>query len=118
MLERERLFVELPLPAFALPLPCGHIGEVLVVAKRLALRRLAFDTEVAAARFPSFQSINAHELAQLDEVSHAAGLFERLVQFLTAAGNIEVFPIFLAQCGEQVVIPAELVINILVVARI
>ncbi len=39
----------------------------------------------------------AHQFRQLEEVRHAPGLFERLVQFVAAAQNVHVLPVFLAQ---------------------
>ena len=79
VLEGEGLFVKFPLPGSSLPLPRGGIGEVLVIAQGLALRRLTLYAEVAAARFGALQRVHAHQLAQFEEVRDSARLLERLV---------------------------------------
>src|SRR6185437_12196776 len=77
--------------------PRSHIGIVLVVALSFAIRRLIFLAEVAAARFISIASVDAHQLRQLEEVGHTASLLQALIQIVSAAGNGHVLPIFLTQ---------------------
>jgi len=55
--EHERLLMQLRLPADARELPRRHVRVVLIVAQRLAIRRLAFFPEVAAARFAPVQRV-------------------------------------------------------------
>ena len=55
------------------------MGEVLVVAQRLALVGLVLGAEVAAAALPPFEGVAAHQHAELEEVVDPAGLLERLV---------------------------------------
>ena len=43
------------------------------------------------------ERVDAHQLGQLQEISHAAGVFERLVQLLVAPHHVYVLPIFFAQ---------------------
>src|ERR687890_1979012 len=62
------------------PLPGGDVGEVLVVAQRLALGGLALRAEVPAAALGAVQGVDAHQLGQLDEVGHPAGVLEVLVE--------------------------------------
>src|SRR5205085_2917214 len=84
--------MKLPLAAFSLPLPCGNIGEVFVIAQGLALRRLTLHSEMSATGFHALERIDAHEFAQLEEIRNAAGLFERLIQFLTRPDDVDVLP--------------------------
>src|SRR5262249_1763701 len=63
-------------------LPRGDVAEVLVVAERLAVGRLPLLAEVPAARLAALERVEAHQLAELQEVGHAAGLLERLVDLL------------------------------------
>src|SRR5690348_4500421 len=95
MLELERLDMLLRLHALALVFPGGGVAEVLVVAQGLAFGRLVLLAEVAAAALAALQRVQAHELAQLDEVGHAAGHFEALVQLFAGARHAEVAPEFL-----------------------
>ena len=44
--------------------------------------RLVLDAEVAAAGLVALEGVEAHELAELEEVGHAAGVLERLVELL------------------------------------
>ena len=73
--------------AVARVLPGGDVGEVLVVAQRFAVRRLALHAEMRAARFGAVQRVEAQQLGQLEEVGHAPGFFERLVELLVVAGH-------------------------------
>src|SRR5438552_3678529 len=97
VLERERLLVErgwLSLPG---PFPGGAVAEVRIVAPGLALRGLALDTEVAAARFRSVERVQTRQLREREEVRDAAGLLERLVQLLTGPEHAHVPVELLAQ---------------------
>src|SRR5688572_9356301 len=73
VLELERLLVELLGLALAGPLPGPDVGEAIVLAERLALGRLGFLSEVAAARLLAVEGVSDHELAELEEVGHPAG---------------------------------------------
>src|SRR2546421_7342457 len=95
-LELERLLVQHRRLA-AGELPRGHIGEPLVVAPRLALRRLILLAEVATAGLLALQRVAAHQLGELEEVGHPARLLQRLVQVLAPAADIHVIPELLAQ---------------------
>ena len=77
--ESQRLFVQLGGVAHAAEAPGGGIAVVLIVAESFAIGRLVFLAEVAASGFVALQGIQAHQLGELEEVGHAAGLFERLV---------------------------------------
>ena len=48
-------------------LPGRDVGEIFVVAGRLALLGLKFLAEVAAGRLPAFQGIEADEFTQLQD---------------------------------------------------
>src|SRR5579883_195272 len=64
-----------------------------------AIRRLILFAEVAAAGFVPLERIQAHQLAQLEEIRHPPGLLERLVQFLARAEHAHFAPELLAQLG-------------------
>ena len=68
------------------------LGESGVIAERLAVRRLVLDTEITAARFLTGERVETHQLAELQEVGHAAGALQLLVQLVHAAGNGHVYP--------------------------
>ena len=57
-------------------LPAGDVAEFVVVAGRFAFLGLVFLAEVSAAAFVAVQRVDAHQLAELEEVGDAAGLFE------------------------------------------
>src|SRR6185369_3022298 len=77
--------------------PYRHTGEAVVVTPRLALRGLVLDAEVAAARLLAGEGVAAHQLAQLEEIGHAAGALQLLVQLARAAGHGHVVPERLTQ---------------------
>src|SRR5579883_3500415 len=72
------------------------------VHRRAALRRLGSGIPhgVAAAGLIAVARINAHELAQLEEVGHTASFFKALVEVVTAAGDVDVLPILFAQSAD------------------
>jgi hypothetical protein len=76
VLERQRLLVQRWGLAGALVLPHGRVGEALVVALGLAVVHLVLLAEVAAAGLVAGEGVEAHELAELEEVGDAAGLLE------------------------------------------
>src|SRR5680860_113299 len=82
MLELERLLVQLGSRADTGELPRRDVRELLVVAARLAIVGLVLDPVVTAAAFLAFEGVEAHELAELQEVGDAARLLERLVELL------------------------------------
>ena len=73
------------------------MSEPGVVAERLAVRRLVLDAEMAPTRLLAGERVEAHQLTELQEVRHAAGALQLLVQLLRAAGNGHVFPERLAE---------------------
>ena len=80
-LEVERLDEALGRRARARPgIHAATWAKRVVVAPRLAVRRLVLHAEVAAARLLARERVAAHQLAQLEEVGHAAGALELLVQ--------------------------------------
>ena len=68
-------------------LPDRTVAEVLVVTEGLTLWRLELLTEVAAAALLAGEGVATHQLAELEEVGHAAGTFQRLVEICTGSGN-------------------------------
>src|SRR4051812_10223092 len=86
VLELERFLVERRRGADALELPCGDVREVLVIAQRFALFGLVLHPQVAAARLLAGEGVEAEQLAELEEVGHAARLLERLVERRCAPG--------------------------------
>ena len=74
----------MPSPAYS---HAATYANCVVVAQRFAVRRLVLDAEVAAARLLAVQRVEAHQLAELEEVGDAAGLLERLIELRAAAGH-------------------------------
>src|SRR4051812_30841310 len=64
----------------AAPLPGRHVGDLVVVSQGLAVLGLRLGPEVTATGLAALQGVDAHQLTELDEVGHPAGLFERLVE--------------------------------------
>ena len=92
MVEPQWLPVQ-PLRCIGLQiLPGGDVGEELVVTQRLAILGLILDPEMSAARLLPVERVQAHELPQLQEVRHPAGLLQRLIQLRVAAGHVYVAP--------------------------
>src|SRR5687768_6013016 len=56
--------------------------------------------EVAPARFLSMQRILAHQFGKLEEVSHATGLLQRLVQRLAVTEHSHIGVVLLPKCGD------------------
>src|SRR5262245_49031520 len=90
VLELEVFLVELGLGAHPGELPRCDVGEVLVVAERLAVLGLVLDAEVPTAALLAVQRVDAQQLGELHEVGDAARLLERLVERLVAAEHLDV----------------------------
>jgi hypothetical protein len=73
-------------------LPGRDVGELVVVAQRLAVLGLGLGTEVAAAGLAPVQGVDAHEFAEFEEVGDAAGLLQALVEGVGAAEDADVAP--------------------------
>src|SRR3954452_6502420 len=97
VLVHQRLLVQDRAPALARELPGRHVGELVVVAQRLAVGGLRLRAEVATTGFASVQRIDAHELAQLQEVGDPPGPLEGLVEALPRAQHPDVRPELAAQ---------------------
>src|SRR5437867_10455415 len=96
-LEGEGLLVKHRLLARTCELPGRYVAEALVVTLRLALRRLILFAEVTAARLLALQGVVTHQLGELEEVGHAAGVLERLVELFTLAAHVNILPELVAQ---------------------
>src|SRR5215207_7943720 len=83
----------------ALELPRGDVQELVVTAQRLAVLRLRLGAEVSAAGLPAVQGVDAHQLAELEEVGDPAGLLEALVERVGRAEHAHVAPELLAQAA-------------------
>ena len=81
-------------------LPGGHIGEELVITQRLAILGLILLPEMPAARLLPVERVQAHQLPQLQEVRHPAGLLQRLIQLRVAAGDVYVAPELRPELGD------------------
>src|SRR3954471_17014753 len=80
VLERQRFLAQHRRVADAAKLPCGRVRKPRVVALRLPVGSLKLFSKMTAARFLAVQRVDAHQLRELEEISHAAGLLQRLVQ--------------------------------------
>ncbi len=96
VVEGELLFVQHRGSADAGEFPRGDVAEVLVVASGFALFGLILLPEVAAAALVAVQGVDAHQLAEFEEVGHAAGLLEGLVELLVLAQHPDRLPELLA----------------------
>src|SRR4051794_21014190 len=83
------------------PLPGCDVGVLLVVAQRLAVLGLRLGPEVAAARLAPVEGVDAHQLAELEEVGDPAGLLEGLVEALCRPEDLDVAVEVLAQAADQ-----------------
>ena len=95
--EGERLLVQdrrLVRPGI---FPGRDVAVLVVVAQRFAVRSLKLLAEMSAAGFVALQRIQAHQLAEFQEVRHASGIFQRLIEFFAAAQDVDVLPEFFAQ---------------------
>ena len=77
--------------------PGTHVAEVLVIALCFAFFGLAFLTEVATARFFTMEGIQGEDFGEFEEVSHAAGTFEVLVEGTFGTEHVDVLPEFFAE---------------------
>src|SRR5580698_2481312 len=98
----ERFFVEHRRLVDSLVLPGADVAKVLVVALGLAFGSLIFLAEMTAARFLAMQRVGHQELRELEEVGHAAGVLEVLVERFARAGDLDVPPEFLAELADAV----------------
>ena len=101
-MERQRFLVQDRVATDALELPRGGVAEFVVVAGALAFARLMLFTEVAAARFIAMQRVAREQFGELQEVGDATGVFEVLVERLTAAEDFHVGPEFFAKLLDRV----------------
>src|SRR5215207_10691746 len=92
VLVRQRLLVQDRLTALTGELPRRHIRKLVVVPQRLAVLGLRLRPEVATAGLAADQGVDAHQLAELEEVGHPAGPLQRLVELRTGAQHPDVGP--------------------------
>src|SRR4051812_6834820 len=96
-LELERFLVELRRASVALVFPARDVRELLVVTLGFPVLRLAFLAEVPAAALTAMERVDRHQLAELQEVGHAAGLFELRIEEVRLARDLHVLPELLAE---------------------
>src|SRR5216684_2964021 len=99
--ERERLFVQLRLPADTGEFPGGDVRKAIVVSQGFALRGLALLAEMSTAGFAALEGVEREELGKLEVVGNAAGIFEALIQVVRAAGHRDALPELVAQFGNR-----------------
>src|ERR1700722_4564573 len=80
-----------------LEFPGSDIAKVGIVALGLTVGVLVSLAEMAAAGFLAMQRISRQEFGELEEVGHAAGVLEVLIERLAAPGNFHVPPKLIAQ---------------------
>jgi hypothetical protein len=77
--------------------PCRDVGEPCIVTPCVTVWRLVLDADVAATRLLASQCFPTHQLTELEEISHARGALEFLVQLASTTGHPDVFPERFAQ---------------------
>jgi DNA-binding transcriptional LysR family regulator len=77
--------------------PCRDVGEPCIVTPCVTVWRLVLDADVAATRLLATQCVPTHQLTELEEISHAPGALEFLVQLASTTGHPDVFPERFAQ---------------------
>ncbi len=88
VVEFQRLLAQHRCVAGSAILPCGDVGVMLIVTLGFAIGCLILLAEVTAAGLVAVEGVDAHELGELKEVGHAAGLFQALIQVFAAAPNV------------------------------
>src|SRR5688572_7835730 len=73
-------------------LPRGDVREIGVVALRIVLGGLVFLAEVAAAGLVALQRVLGEQLAELQEVGHAPGVFQLLIEGFARAEDADIRP--------------------------
>src|SRR5690606_9733350 len=66
-----------------------------------AVLGLRLGAEVTATRLATVEGVDAHEFTELDEVGHAAGLLEALVEGVGRAEDLQVAPELLLQVLDE-----------------
>ncbi len=84
VLERQRLLMQGRRLHPGPDTPRPRRTNMVVVAQRFAVGGLILFAEMAAAGLVAIERIDAHQFAQLEEIGHAAGLLERLVDLVGA----------------------------------
>ena len=100
-LKLQGFLVQLRLLAVPLEFPCADVGEVSVITHGFAVRELMFNPEMTAARLFAVQGVASEQFAEFEEVGHAAGVFQLLVEFGTAAADLDVIPEIFANLGDN-----------------
>src|SRR5688572_353445 len=77
--------------------PGGGMAEVFVIALRLAFGSLILLTEMAAARFATFERIACQQFAKFEEVGHASSVLQILIEIALFARHTHVLPELFAQ---------------------
>src|SRR5918992_2941527 len=98
----ERFLVHDRGAVLAGPLPRRHVGVLVVVPESLAVLGLRLRPEVAAAGLAPVERVDAHQLAELEEVGDPAGPLQGLVHAVGAAEDLDVAPEVLAERPDQV----------------
>src|SRR6266511_609871 len=102
VLKNKRFHMPRRLCVLAAKLPGGDVGKMVVIALRFAVGILKLLAEMATARLAALQRIQTEELAEFEEVRHAAGLFECDIQRLVLARHIDVLPELRTKCGNAI----------------
>src|SRR4051812_28698759 len=92
VLIHQRFLVQHGLAAVPGVLPGADVGELVVVPESLPVLGLGLRPEVPAAGLPPDEGVDAHQLAELEEVRDAPGPLERLVELLARAEHQHVGP--------------------------
>src|SRR5262249_41655762 len=95
----KRFFVQRRILICPFVLPGSNVGEFLVVTQCLAIFGLILFAEMAATRFFALQRVVSEQFSEFKKIDYAARVFERGIEFVSAAEHIDVLPEFGADFG-------------------
>src|SRR5512133_86061 len=96
VIELQRLFMQFRLFIVTLIFPCADITEIHIVALCFT-GVLIFSTEMPATGLVAVQSVTAQKFAEFKEVGRTTSIFQLLIEFCSAAGNLDILPEFFTQ---------------------
>ena len=97
----QRFLMESWSMVFTLMLPCGNVGEIIVVAQCLAIFSLVFGSEMPTTGFLPVQGVSAKQLGKFHEIRHTGSLLQCRIHALGLTGNTHLMPELFPQFGNS-----------------